>query len=169
MGLWDVPLVVESAQVFDTHHVALLVAAGASAVVPYLADQFAEALEAGGAERMRTAINAGLRKVLARMGVSTLASYRNSHLFEIVGLSEDFCAEFFEDVADFPGQKSLDDLLTDYLRMHKAGFSARRTISPTRGCIRFRKGAELHANSPEIVRRLHAHVRAPDAGKVCCL
>ena len=46
-GLWDVPLVVESAQVFDTHHVALLVAAGASAVVPYLADEFAEALESG--------------------------------------------------------------------------------------------------------------------------
>jgi glutamate synthase domain-containing protein 2/glutamate synthase domain-containing protein 1/glutamate synthase domain-containing protein 3 len=164
-GLWDVPLIVESAQVFDTHHVALLVAAGASAVVPYLADQFAEALEAGGAERMRTAINAGLRKVLARMGVSTLASYRNSHLFEIVGLNEDFCSEFFEDVADFPGQKSLDDLLSDYLRMHKAGFSGPSDDLADSGLFRFRKGAELHANSPEIVRRLHAHVRAPDAGK----
>ena len=80
-GLWDVPLVVESAQVFDTHHVALLVASGASAVFPYLADQFAEALEAGGSERVRTAVHAGLRKVLARMGVSTIASYRNSQLF----------------------------------------------------------------------------------------
>jgi glutamate synthase domain-containing protein 2/glutamate synthase domain-containing protein 1/glutamate synthase domain-containing protein 3 len=164
-GLWDVPLIVESAQVFDTHHVALLVAAGASAVVPYLADQFAESLDAGGAERMRTAINAGLRKVLARMGVSTLASYRNSHLFEIVGLNEDFCSEFFEDVADFPGQKSLDDLLSDYLRMHKAGFSGASDDLADSGLYRFRKGAELHANSPEIVRRLHAHVRAPDAGK----
>ena len=94
-GLSDVPLIVESAQVFDTHHVALLIAAGASAVVPYLADEFAESLEPGGADRMRTAITAGLRKVLARMGVSTLASYRNSHLFEIVGLSEDLCAEYF--------------------------------------------------------------------------
>ena len=164
-GLWDVPLIVESAQVFDTHHVALLVAAGASAVVPYLADQFAESLEAGGAERMRTAINAGLHKVLARMGVSTLASYRNSHLFEIVGLNEDFCSEFFEDVADFPGQKSLDDLLNDYLRMHTAGFSGPSDDLADSGLFRFRKGAELHANSPEIVRRLHAHVRAPSAGK----
>src|ERR1700737_586279 len=51
-GLWDVRLVVESAQIFDTHHVALLVAAGASALLPYLADQFAEALEGGGAERV---------------------------------------------------------------------------------------------------------------------
>ncbi|MBV8514975.1 MAG: glutamate synthase large subunit [Acidobacteria bacterium] len=164
-GLWDVPLIVESAQVFDTHHVGLLVAAGASAVVPYLADQFAESLEEGGAERMRTAINAGLRKVLARMGVSTLASYRNSHLFEIVGLSEDFCSEFFEDVSDFPGQKSLDDLLKDYLRMHEHGYSAAMEDMGDSGLYRFRKGAELHANSPEIVRRLHAHVRNPAAGK----
>src|SRR5579871_1655272 len=164
-GLWDVPLIVESAQVFDTHHVALLVAAGASAVVPYLADQFAESLEEGGAERMRAAINAGLRKVLARMGVSTLASYRNSHLFEIVGLSEDFCSEFFEDVSDFPGQKSVDDLLKDYLRMHQHGFSAAMEDMGDSGLYRFRKGAELHANSPEIVRRLHAHVKNPAAGK----
>jgi glutamate synthase (ferredoxin) len=164
-GLWDVPLIVESAQVFDTHHVALLVAAGASAVVPYLAEQFAESLEPGGTERMRAAINAGLRKVLARMGVSTLASYRNSHLFEIVGLSEDLCAEFFEDAADFPGQKSLDDLLGDYLRMHRAAFSGAANELADAGLYRFRKGAELHANSPEIVRRMHAHVRAPDAGK----
>src|SRR6267378_184222 len=164
-GLWDVPLVVESAQVFDTHHVALLVAAGASAVVPYLAEQFAESLEPGGTEKMRAAINAGLLKVLARMGVSTLASYRNSHLFEIVGLSEDLCAEFFEDAADFPGPKSLDDLLGDYLRMHRAAFSGAANQLADAGLYRFRKGAELHANSPEIVRRMHAHVKAPDARK----
>ena len=163
--LWDVPLVVESAQVFDTHHVALLVACGASAVLPYLADQFAEALEPGGVERVRTAVNAGLRKVLARMGVSTVASYRNSQLFEIVGLSEDLCTEFFEDAADFPGQKRLDELLADYLRMHETAFANPAEDIGDAGLYRFRKGAELHANSPEIVRRLHAHVRAPDAKK----
>src|SRR6266849_1493155 len=162
-GLWNVPLIVESAQIFDTHHVALLVAAGASAVVPYLADQFAESLEPGGTEKARAAINAGLRKVLARMGVSTLASYRNSHLFEIVGLSEQLCAEVFEDAADYPGQKSLDDLLSDYLRLHKGAFSATSDDLTDSGLYRFRKGAELHASSPEVVRRLHAHVRAPSA------
>jgi len=164
-GLWDVPLIVESAQVFDTHHVAMLVAAGASAVVPYLADQFAESVEPGGAEKIRVAMNAGLRKVLARMGVSTLASYRNSHLFEVVGLSEQLCADVFEDAADFPGQKSLDDLLADYLGLHKKAFSEKTDDLADSGLYRFRKGAELHANSPEVVRRLHAHVRAPDAKK----
>src|SRR6202521_4110378 len=164
-GLWDVPLIVESAQVFDTHHVALLVAAGATAVVPYLADQFAESLEPGGTEKIRVAINAGLRKVLARMGVSTLASYRNSHLFEIVGLSEDLCADFFEDAADYPGSKTLDDLFADYLRMHTTAFSPESAELADAGLYRFRKGAELHATSPEVVRRMHAHVRAPEAGK----
>ena len=164
-GLWDVPLVVETAQAFDTHHMALLVAAGASAVVPYLTEQFAEAQEPGGMGKVRNAIYAGLRKVLARMGVSTLASYRNSYLFEIVGLSEDLCAEFFEDAADFAGQKTLDDLLLDYLRMHKDSFAKTGEEMPDAGLYRFRKGAELHANSPEVVRRLHAHVKAPAGGK----
>ncbi len=169
-GWWDVPLIVESAQVFDTHHVALLVASGASAVVPSLALQFASAPEILAAEpqameAVRTAINAGLRKVLARMGVSTLASYRNSHLFEIVGLAEDFCTEFFEDAADFPGQKSADDLFADYLRMHTTAFGQAADDLADSGLYRFRKGAELHANSPEVLRRLHAFVKAPEAKK----
>src|SRR5947207_1172889 len=162
-GLWDVPLIVESAQVFDTHHVALLVAAGASAVRPYLADEFVESLEPGGAEKARMAVHAGLRKVLARMGVSTLASYRNSHLFDVVGLSQDLCEQFFEDSSDYPGQKSLDELLGDYLKMHKAAFSDERDELADAGLYRFRKGAELHATSPEVVRRLHAFVKAPTA------
>ena len=164
-GFADVPLIVETAQAFDTHHIALLIAAGATAVVPYLAEQFAEAQEPGGMASVRAAITAGMRKVLARMGVSTLASYRNSYLFEIVGLSEQFCSDFFEDAADFAGQKSLDELLADYLKMHENAFAAAPEEMHDLGLYRFRKGAELHANSPEVVRRLHAHVKAPDAKK----
>ena len=169
-GWWDVPLIVESAQVFDTHHVALLVACGASAVMPSLALQFAAApeivaLEPRAVDAVSTAIHAGLRKVLARMGVSTLASYRNSHLFEIVGLAVDVCDEFFEDAADFPGQKSLDDVLSDYLRMHTTAFSGAADDLADYGLYRFRKGAELHANSPEVLRRLHSFVKAPEAKK----
>jgi glutamate synthase domain-containing protein 2/glutamate synthase domain-containing protein 1/glutamate synthase domain-containing protein 3 len=164
-GLWDVPLIVESAQVFDTHHVALLIAAGATAVVPYLADAFAEGVEREGASHMRTAITAGLRKVLARMGVSTLASYRNSHLFEIVGLAEEVSTGYFEDAADYPGSKTLDELLADYLGMHTAAFASASAELHDAGLYRFRKGAELHATSPEVVRRMHAHVKAPDNGK----
>src|SRR5262249_21362809 len=139
-GMWDVPLIVETAQAFDTHHVALLLAAGASAVGPHLMEQVAEAQEPGGVIKGRAAIYAGLSKVLARMGVSTLASYRNSHLFEIVGLSEEICAEFFADAADFAGQKSLDDLLGDYLRLHQEAFSKTGDEMPDAGLYRYRKG-----------------------------
>ncbi len=163
-GLADVPMVVESAQIFDTHHVAMLLAAGASAVVPYLAEEFAETEEAGAFGKVRKGITAGLRKVLARMGISTLASYRNSHLFELLGLDEDICREYFEDAACYPGSKTLDSLLQDYLQMHGAGYSGTTDDLADHGLYRFRKGAELHATSPELVRRMHAHVRKPDQG-----
>src|SRR5256886_431019 len=98
-GYADVPLIVETAQAFDTHHVALLLAAGATAVVPYLAEQFAEAQEAGGMAKVRTAITAGLREELGGVGVSALASHRAKWLFLIVGLPEQLRSDFFEDAA----------------------------------------------------------------------
>jgi glutamate synthase (ferredoxin) len=163
--LANVPLVMETAQVLETHHVAMLLAAGASAVVPYLAEDFAENEEAGAFEKVRKGMLAGLRKVLGRMGISTLASYRNSQLFELLGLDQDICHEYFEDAACYPGSKTLDLLLLDYLHMHSAAFSAPSDEMGDHGLYRFRKGAELHASSPELVRRLHAHVRKPEAGK----
>jgi glutamate synthase (ferredoxin) len=163
-GSADIPLVVESAQVFETHHVAMLLAAGASAVVPYLAEEFAEAEEPGAFDKVRKGMLAGLRKVLARMGISTLASYRNSQLFELLGLDEDICREYFEDAACYPGTKTLDSLLQDYLHMHAAGYSGATDDLADHGLYRFRKGAELHATSPELVRRMHAHVRKPEQG-----
>jgi glutamate synthase (NADPH/NADH) large chain/glutamate synthase (ferredoxin) len=163
-GLASVPLVIESAQVFETHHVAMLLAAGASAVVPYLAEEFSENEEPGAFDKVRKGMLAGLRKVIARMGISTLASYRNSHLFELLGLDEDICREYFEDAACYPGSKTLDALLQDYLHMHAAGYSGATDDLADHGLYRFRKGAELHATSPELVRRMHAHVREPEQG-----
>src|SRR5215471_4910433 len=160
-GWADVPLVVESAQIFDTHHVAMLLAAGASAVVPYLAEEFAEQEELGAFDKFRKGIDSGLRKVLARMGISTLASYRNSHLFEILGLDEDICREYFEDAGFYPGTKTLDALLEDYLKMHTTAYSGPAGDLADFGLYRFRGGAERHATSPEFVRRMHAHMRKP--------
>jgi len=163
-GLADVPLVVETAQIFDTHHVAMLIAAGASAVVPHLAEEFSESEEEGSFEKVRKGMFAGLRKVLARMGISTLASYRNSHLFDALGLDEDICREYFEDAGCYPGTKTLDLLLQDYLKMHAAAYEGSGDELADLGLYRFRKGAELHASSPELVRRLHSHVRQPQGG-----
>jgi glutamate synthase (ferredoxin) len=164
-GLWDVPLFIETGQAFDTHHIALLVAVGASAVTPYLAFQFAEELAANGGENYHAAIQGGLRKILARMGISALASYRNSHLFEAIGLEESFCAEYFEDAATYLGGKTLDGLLADYLELHTAAFSDNWRELPDAGFFRFRKHGERHATSPSVVRRMHAFVKSPGAGK----
>jgi len=158
---WRVPLVIESGQVIETHHVALLVAAGASAVHPFLALELAERASAGGAERYRLAVETGLRKVLARMGISCLASYRNSQLFELVGLEDSVAAEFFEDAPSVLGAKPLEDLLADALARHAQAFSNGDAAMQDAGLYRFRHGAELHASSPDVVRRLHQYIAAP--------
>src|SRR5205085_9584092 len=110
-GKFHVPLIVETAQAIDTHHVALLLAVGATAVNPYLAMQLAEEYKSGGAANYCNAVNAGLLKVLSRMGISTLASYRNSQLFAIVGLDEEDCGQVFESAAYWADGTSPDQVL----------------------------------------------------------
>ncbi|MGE5724245.1 MAG: glutamate synthase large subunit, partial [Acidobacteriota bacterium] len=159
-GGWQIPLLVETGQVIDTHHLALLVAAGAAAVVPWLALELA-AEKQHGAACFRAALEAGLRKVMARMGVSTMASYRNSQLFEIVGLDPDLCQRFFEDAPSALGGKNLPDLLQDALDTHAAAFTPENGELRDAGLYRFRHQGEAHGNSPEVVRRMHQYVKSP--------
>jgi glutamate synthase domain-containing protein 2/glutamate synthase domain-containing protein 1/glutamate synthase domain-containing protein 3 len=160
-GAWDVPVIVESGQVIDTHHIALLVAAGASGVLPYLALEQASALRPDGVARYRFAVEKGLRKVMARMGVSTIASYRNSQLFEVIGLDPALCAEVFESASCVLGGKSLDGLFDDCLVRHAAAYSSGATTLQDTGLYRFRQNGERHATSPEIVRRMHRYIKSP--------
>ncbi len=161
-GAHDIPLVIESGQVIDTHHVALLVAAGASAVFPYLAMEQAATLKVGGADSYRGAVDKGLRKVIARMGISTLASYRNSHLFEVIGLDQEVCSRFFEDASNSLAGKSLTGLLQDCIDRHATAFSAATTTHlQDNGLYRFRKQGEQHGTSPELVRRMHRFLKSP--------
>jgi len=159
-GAWDVPLIIETGQVIDTHHVALLIAAGASAVVPYLALQEAAGLKPDGVATYRRAIDKGLLKVMARMGISNIASYRNSQLFETIGLDPDFCERFFEDAGSVLGGKGLDELLQDCLQRHPAAFTENAQFAD-HGLYRFRHNGERHATSPELVRRMHRYVKSP--------
>lgn len=154
----DIPLLVESGQVIETHHLSMLVAAGASAVFPYLALELGEAVQAGGARNYRVAVEGGLRKVLARMGISTLASYRNSQLFEIVGLDPELAAEYFPDAAHALGGKGLADILADALDRHAAAFAPASTGLTDAGFYRFRQRGERHSSAPELVRRLHRYI-----------
>jgi glutamate synthase domain-containing protein 2/glutamate synthase domain-containing protein 3 len=158
-----VPVVIETGQVIETHHLALLVAAGATAVFPYLALELSESLKAGGAANYRQAIETGLRKVLARMGISTVSSYRNSYLFEVVGLNADVCAEYFQDATSVLGGKSLPALLEDSLSRHQAAFADDLAVLADAGLYRFRQSGERHSTSPELVRRMHRYIKSPDA------
>jgi len=160
-GTYDVPLIVESGQVIETHHIALLIAVGASAVFPYLAVELSENLKPGGAVSYRVAVEAGLRKVLARMGISTVASYRNSHLFETVGLDEDICEEFFEDAFSSLGGRNLDNILETSIFSHQRAFAAGDAPLQDSGLYRFRHAGERHSTSPELVRRMHAYLKSP--------
>jgi len=160
-GAHDVPLIVESGQVIETHHIALLIAVGASAVFPYLAMQLSESLKPGGAVSYRVAVEAGLRKVLARMGISTVASYRNSHLFETIGLDEEICDEFFEDASTSLGGRSLDDILETSIFSHQRAFAASDSPLQDSGLYRFRHAGEKHSTSPELVRRMHTYLKSP--------
>lgn len=162
-GSHDLPVIVESGQVVETHHVAMLLAVGANAVYPYLALDLAEMLKPGGATNYRRAVEAGLRKVLARMGISTLASYRNSQLFETVGLDEAVHSQFFEDAAFALGGKSLTKILEDSLAHHLSAFKADSPELQDAGLYRFRHDGERHANSPELVRHMHQYIQLPTA------
>jgi glutamate synthase domain-containing protein 2/glutamate synthase domain-containing protein 1/glutamate synthase domain-containing protein 3 len=162
-GHCDVPVIVETGQVIETHHVAMLVALGASAVAPYLALELSESLKPGGAAKYRAAVEAGLRKVLARMGISTIASYRNSQLFEAIGLDEEIRAAFFENASSALGGKSLKAVLEDALARHAAAFAPSAPEMQDAGLYRFRQTGERHANSPELVRRMHRYLKAPTA------
>src|SRR5437588_9585605 len=159
-GFCDVPLVIETGQVIETHHVALLIAAGASAVFPYMALQQAARVSPEGPSRFRIAIEKGLRKVLARMGISTVTSYRNSQLFEIVGLDEDLCKELFEDANYTIGGIGLSDLLQDCMERHAAAYASDKGELRDAGLYRFRHNGERHASSPELVRRMHRYIKS---------
>ena len=160
-GGCDVALLVESGQVIETHHIALLIAVGASAVFPYLAMELSEGLKPGGAERYRLAVETGFRKVLARMGISTVASYRNSHLFETIGLDPEFRSQFFEDASAVLEGKTLAGILADAVSYHASAFAPGARELEDAGLYRFRQTGERHSNSPELVRRMHRYIKSP--------
>ncbi len=165
-GNYRVPLVVETAQVIETHHVAMLLAVGATAVSPFLAMQLAEQHHKNGAANYCNAVNAGLRKVLSRMGISTLASYRNAQLFEVVGLDAELCEEFFESAGRSAEATSLEEVLGDYLHNHAVAFGPEQaglTGLKDAGLYRFRKEGEVHGSSPDLIRKLHRHIKTPEA------
>jgi glutamate synthase (NADPH/NADH) large chain/glutamate synthase (ferredoxin) len=156
-GRYRTSLLVESGQVIETHALALLVAVGASAVCPFLGMQLAAEHGAHSPEdaaaNYRKGLGSGLRKVMSRMGISTLASYRNSQLFETVGLDHELGARFFESAAHVAEAVSLVKVLEDYLENHRLAFESDQKKLKDAGLFRYRRDGERHATSPELLRQ----------------
>ncbi|MDD3908195.1 MAG: glutamate synthase large subunit, partial [Bacteroidales bacterium] len=100
-------------------------------------------------------VNKGLLKVLSKMGISTLRSYRGAQIFEAVGISSDVLHRYFEGTTSKIGGITLDDIARDAIIMHKQGFGTDDLRDPVNnGVYSWRKNGELHAWNPETISRL---------------
>ncbi len=181
-----VGIVVEAGDVVEQHHVASLVGYGAEAVYPWLALEtiatlFTEAahgkadsdvarpLPAEAQSRYRSAMEKGLLKILAKMGISTLSSYCGSQVFEALGLGADVIDRCFAGTASPIGGIGFRELAEDVLARHRGAYgleSAAVTSLPDDGRIRFRKEGELHAWAPQSVLALQQAVGSARSTRV---
>jgi glutamate synthase (NADPH/NADH) large chain len=175
----SVGIVVESGEVREVHHFAVLLGFGATAVNPYLA--LATASEIGKADTVKAAANyvsavcKGLMKIMSKMGISTLRSYRSARIFEAVGLGPKIVAEYFTGVTSPVGGLELEDLE----KLFNAESQSRREVCggesssaslrlcvektlPPGGEYRERKGGEEHLWSPTRLVDFRESVRHGD-------
>ncbi len=169
-------LLVESDEPRDTHMIATLLGYGADAVCPRLALEsvahLAAADKVGGdrpspeeaQRRLLAALEDGVLKVMSKMGISDVASYRGARLFEAVGLDHVLCDRFFGGTPSPIGGIGLDRLEADALARLAAANEAKPELENP-GFYKFRKGGEPHTTSPEVVEALQAAVTEAHALK----
>nr|CAX48609.1 glutamate synthase [Haloferax mediterranei ATCC 33500] len=165
-------LVVESGDPREVHHLATLVGYGAGAVNPYLAYQTIEDVVAGpdGADEAAAieayvhALEDGLLKTMAKMGISTVESYRGAQIFEAVGLDSDFVAEYFEGTEIRTEGIGLDVIESDLLTRHAAAFGTDPKLD-RHGEYENRSDGLHHGWNPQTVGTLQQSVRAGDYEK----
>ncbi len=165
-----VSLVVVSGEPRDEHDLACLIGFGASAVNPYLAiDQVIDLARGGmvgvdpvsAQENYRSALEAGLLKVMSKMGICTLSAYRGSELFEVIGLSEQVCHRAFRNAPRRLRGIGLTEIAEQALTRH-AVYSAGEPASG--GFYKHRRGEDLHVTGPMAVLDLQKSVRSGDPG-----
>ncbi|MEM8933735.1 MAG: glutamate synthase-related protein, partial [Acidobacteriota bacterium] len=168
-----VSLVCDTAEPREDHHVACLLAYGATLVHPYLAYDAVlrraderQVAPAAALANYRSALEKGLLKIQSRLGVSPMASYHGAKLFEALGLDRDLVERYFTGTpsrVDGVGPKVLAE---DTLALHLAAFAddeAAEIKLPDRGLFRFRKGGEHHDFQPLAFKNLHRAVRTGSA------
>lgn len=145
--------------VIEDHHVACLVAFGASAVYPYIAfelirETFKDEDWVTKLHNYRFALEKGLLKIMAKMGISTVSSYHGSMLFHAVGVSKSFIEKYFPSVKTTLGGIDLNILKHDLNERSEKAFYGDKTLEEV-GRFRFRKGKEAHGFSPSVFKYIH--------------
>jgi len=169
-------LIVETGEVREVMHFALLVGYGANGICPYVAfstvRQLAEEellekpLAPGEAvDKYLTAVKKGLLKTFSRMGISTLRSYFGAQIFEAVGLSPAVVEKYFTGTASRVGGIGLDEIAAETCQRHRRGWPREgqpSTLLPAGGLYHIRVGGEKHLWTPEAIYKLQLAVRADD-------
>ncbi|MFJ9181902.1 glutamate synthase large subunit [Streptomyces anulatus] len=171
----QVGLLVEAGDVREVHHVALLIGYGAAAVNPYLAMESVEDLVRAGTfienieseqaiRNLIYALGKGVLKVMSKMGISTVASYRGAQVFEAVGLDEAFVATYFNGTATKIGGAGLDVVAKEVAARHTKAYPASGIAASHRaleigGEYQWRREGEPHLFDPETVFRLQHATR----------
>ncbi|MCP3675473.1 MAG: glutamate synthase large subunit, partial [Gammaproteobacteria bacterium] len=167
----DVNIIVETATCRDPHHFAVLIGLGATAIYPYFAMQVISQLHTNeqlecdlfsGRVNYLKAINKGLLKILSKMGISTIASYRNSSLFEIIGLHQSVADTCFPAIPSRIGGATFDDLHQDALLCHQRAWKPHVNIQRS-GQLKFVHGGEYHCYNPDVVSLLQQTVNTGEA------
>jgi glutamate synthase (NADPH/NADH) large chain len=159
-----VSIIVRSAECLDTHYFAVLVGVGATAVNAYLAQEtFQDRLERGlcGELSLRDvclnykgAVEAGLLKILSKMGISVISSYRGGYNFEAVGLSRALTAEFFPGMPSRISGLGLAGLEKKIVEIHRRAWGEAAVMLPVGGFYKARRSGEVHAFEARLIHTL---------------
>ena len=163
-------LIVESGEIREVMHAALLLGYGASAICPYMAYAVLDDLVKKGEVQMNyetaeknyiKAICKGLYKIMSKMGISTIRSYRGAKIFEAVGLSEELLKSYFGTATSTIGGIRLEEIAKDYITFHDSGFTPSETdpLLPHIGQMSYRKDGEKHAWNPDTISLLQLATR----------
>ncbi len=164
----DANIIVETATARDPHQFAVLLGFGATAVYPYLAYETLGKLVDDGAisknyrdvmQNYQFGINKGLYKIMSKMGISTIASYRCSQLFEAVGLHQDVVDLCFKGVATRIQGASFDDFQQDLFNLSRKAWAKRKPIEHG-GLLKYVHDGEYHAYNPYVVSSLQKAVKS---------
>jgi glutamate synthase (NADPH/NADH) large chain len=161
-------LIVESGEIRETMHAALLLGYGASALCPYMTFAILDDLVKRGKiqEDYATAeahyikaVDKGLKKIMSKMGISTIRSYRGAKIFESIGLGEDLLRRYFGTEVSTIGGIGLKEIARDAIRLHRQGVEANDAILPNNGQFSWRKDGIRHAWNPETIANLQLATR----------